>query len=509
MLSRLTKTVLSGSGSGSGLRFASSAANNLFNQANLTADPSKVLFIEDDRQQTYGEFVKRAGQYATALTEKYNIKKGDRVMARVSKSIDTAALYIGCLQIGALYIPVNPGYTESEAAHYIKDATPSLLVTCNEELDKAFRSQINVLNELKLASEASTLKPCTEVEHVDPLDAACVCYTSGTTGLPKGAILTHGMLNNNAHDIVRDWGFTENDRNLHALPFYHVHGLYYSLHCSLFSHSSIIWRPKFEVEDTIKHMKTATVMMGVPTFYSRLLNSPNFTKDVFKDIRVFLSGSAPLSLATIEDFQKHTGHVILERYGMTEAGVMTTNPLNGVRKAGTVGPAVSGVGLRIAKNGGIEVKTNAIFAGYWKNAKKTAEEFTEDGWFKTGDVGFVDEDGYLTIGGRSKDMVITGGLNVYPKELEDFIDTLPFVEESAVIASPHPDFGEAVVAVVVPNDKSVNHKEFEQKLIGIMKKKVANYKVPKRVILLDSLPRNHISKIQKKELRDTYKNLFQ
>ncbi|CAB3411351.1 unnamed protein product [Caenorhabditis bovis] len=500
MLSRLSLRIPS--------RHASSAANNILNQANITADPSKILFIEGDRKQTYGDFVKRAGQYATALTEKYNIKKGDRVMARVSKTTDTAALYIACLQIGAMYIPVNPAYTESEAAHYIKDATPSLLVTCNEELDTVFRDRIAVLNENKLASEAGQLNACTDIEHVEKSDSASVCYTSGTTGLPKGAILTHGSLTANARDIVRDWGFTENDVNLHALPFYHVHGLYYSLHCSLFSHSSIIWRRKFEVEDCIANMKEATVMMGVPTFFSRLLSSKNFTKEAFGNIRVFISGSAPLSVSTIEEFRQRTGQIILERYGMTEAGVMTTNPLHGVRKAGTVGPAVEGVGVRIAKNGGIEVKTNAIFAGYWKNPKKTAEEFTEDGWFKTGDVGHLDKDGYLTIGGRSKDMIITGGLNVYPKELEDFIDTLPFVKESAVIASPHPDFGEAVVAIVVPEDPNADPKEFEKKLIEIMKKKVANYKVPKRVILLESLPRNHITKVQKNVLRDTYKNLF-
>ncbi|CAL2033583.1 unnamed protein product [Caenorhabditis brenneri] len=504
MLSRLVSTIPARTG----LRSASSAANNIVSQAQIQTEPSKVLFIDGDRKTTYGEFVKRAGQYATALTEKYNIKKGDRVMARVSKTTDTAALYIACLQIGALYIPVNPGYTESEAAHYIKDATPSILVTCDEELDKVFRDRINVLNEKKLANEAGSLNACTTIEHVETSDPASVCYTSGTTGLPKGAILTHGSLSNNAHDIVRDWGFTDKDFNLHALPFYHVHGLYYSLHCSLFSHSTMIWRSKFEVEDCIKHMKNATVMMGVPTFFSRLLASKNFNKEAFGNVRVFISGSAPLSVATIEEFKERTGQVILERYGMTEAGVMTTNPLNGVRKAGTVGPAVKGVGCRIAKNGGIEVKTNAIFAGYWKNPKKTAEEFTEDGWFKTGDVGHLDEDGYLTIGGRSKDMIITGGLNVYPKELEDFIDTLPFVKESAVIASPHPDFGEAVVAVVVPAEKVKDEKEFEKKLIGVMKKKVANYKVPKRVIILDSLPRNHITKVQKNVLRDNYKKLF-
>ncbi|CAI5443175.1 unnamed protein product [Caenorhabditis angaria] len=492
-----------------GFRRFSSLANNLYSHLDLKAEPEKVLFIENARKMKYGEFVKRAGQYATALTENYSIKKGDRVMARVSKSIDTAALYIGCLQIGALYIPVNPGYTESEAAHYIKDATPSLLVTCNEELDKAFRNQISVINESKLSSDVSTLKPCTEIEHVELQDPASICYTSGTTGLPKGAILTHKMLINNTNNLVKQWNFTDNDRNLHALPFYHAHGLFISFLCSISSHSTIIWRPRFDVEDTIQHLKTSTVMMGVPTFYSRLLNSPNFNEEAFGNMRLFLSGSASLSSAIFEKFKEHTGHVILERYAMTEALVITTNPLNGIRKAGTVGLPVPGVDLRIATNSNvIEIRSPAIFGGYWKNPKKTAEEFTEDGWFKTGDVGFVDEDGYLTIGGRSKDMVITGGLNVYPKELEDFIDTLPFVEESAVIASPHPDFGEAVVAVVVPNDKSVNHKEFEQKLIGIMKKKVANYKVPKRVILLDSLPRNHISKIQKKELREAYKHLF-
>lgn len=321
------------------------------------------------------------------------------------------------------------------------------------------------------------IQACTMIEHVEKSNAATICFTSGTTGAPKGAVLSHGALTNNTNALVQEWGFTENDVNLHCLPIFHAHGLYFSLHCSLFSHSSVIWRPNFDAEDCSKHLKNATVFMGVPTFYSRLLATNNFNKESFEKIRLFISGSAPLSVPTLEEFEKRTGQVILERYGMTEAGVIASNPLKGKRKAGTVGQALKGVQCRVTENGEIEIKSDSIFSEYWKNPEKTKEEFTEDGWFKTGDVGSLDKDGYLTIGGRSKDMIISGGENIYPKEIEDAIDSIEFVKESAVIAAPHPDFGEAVVAVVVPKNMVEDEQKFEEDLIEMLRKKLAKYKV--------------------------------
>ncbi|CAD6193287.1 unnamed protein product [Caenorhabditis auriculariae] len=485
--------------------------NNITVRARLRSDPRQEMFYEDNgRVTTYGEFMKRAGQYAYVLAYKYKIEKGDRVMARVSKTVDTVALYIACLQIGAVYIPVNTAYTEKEAAHYIKDATPTLLVSCATDIDFKFKDRLIVVDENQLSDDTNSAKEMTDIENVRFTDPASICYTSGTTGLPKGAVLTHGGLSTNAEQIVKAWGFTNKDRNLHCLPFYHVHGMYMSLHSSLFSHSALIWRKKFEVEDAIEHMKNATVMMGVPTYFSRLLSSPHFEKPVFSNMRVFISGSAPLSVATIDAFEKKTGHVILERYGMTEAQVMSTNPLHGERIPGTVGPALADIKIRIGEGDGIEIQSQSLFAGYWNNPEKTKSEFTADGWFKTGDCGTIDEKGYLRIAGRSKDLIISGGLNVYPKEIEDAIDPLPNVKESAVIASPHPDFGEAVVAIVVLKErkKKFNEKDFEKNIREILKENLAHYKIPKRVIVVEELPRNWMTKVMKNVLRDQYKNLF-
>ncbi|CAI4228249.1 unnamed protein product [Auanema sp. JU1783] len=493
----------------SNLRGIASKAENLTIRAGLDLNPGKVAFVEDTRTYSYGDFMNRTGQYVNILNNKYGIGKGDRVLARTTKSIDSVALYIACLRLGAIYIPVNPAYTRNETAHYVKDSAPKLLVTCDEATDLIFREQIpNVIREQVLAKETRNKKPEMEVENVDSDDVACVCYTSGTTGLPKGAMLTHGSLSTNAEALVENWRFTHDDKLLHTLPFYHVHGMFISLNCSFFSHSTVVWRDKFNVDDALKWMPHCTVFMGVPTYYTRLLNHPMFTTSAHRAIRLFVSGSAPLSLPMWEQFRSTTGHTILERYGMTEAQVICSNlyDVDG-RKPGSVGKPLRGTKLRINSTGGIEIQSDALFAGYWKNPERTKKEFTDDGYFITGDVGEFDNQGFIKILGRSKDLVITGGLNVYPKEIEDVIDKLDEVAESAIIGVPHKEFGEAVVAVIVTKNP-VDREAFTTKAITHLREQLSGYKVPKKVVFLQSLPRNSMAKVQKNVLREQFKDSF-
>ncbi|KAK6029439.1 AMP-binding enzyme [Ostertagia ostertagi] len=359
-----------------------------------------------------------------------------------------------------------------------QDATPKLMVTCEGSKDSVFRDRIaNVLDENLLSKETREAKAMLDIEHVDSSDVACVCYTSGTTGLPKGAMLTHGSLSSNAEALVDAWRFTENDRLLHMLPFYHVHGMFISLNCSLFSHSTVIWRDRFSLDDCVKWLPSTTVMMGVPTYYSRLLSSPSFNGSLLQQLRLFVSGSAPLSTPVWEEFKSRTGHAILERYGMTEAQVICSHPYDD-RRPGSVGKPVGDTKLRINKAGGIEIQGSSLFAGYWKNPTKTAQEFTADKYFITGDLGAVDEDGFLHILGRGKDLIITGGFNVYAKEIEDRIDRLPDIGESAIIGVPHKDLGEVVVAVVkVNSSKPINEEEKEREIISSLKDVLVKYKV--------------------------------
>ncbi|KHJ97887.1 AMP-binding enzyme [Oesophagostomum dentatum] len=476
----------------------------------------QILFVHDDQIVSYGDFLARTGRYANLLNSKYYvnclyytfIQKGDRVLCRTSKTLDSVALYMACLQLGAIYIPVNPSYTRAETEHYVKDSTPKLMVTCDEEKDKLFRDHVNnVLHEDFLSKEATAAAVVLDIENVKSSDVAVVCYTSGTTGLPKGAMLTHGSLSSNAEALIHAWRFTENDKLLHMLPFYHVHGMFISLNCSLFSHSTVVWRERFSVEDCLKWLPSSTVMMGVPTYYSRLLSSPKFTHDVMPHVRLFVSGSAPLSNPVWEEFKSRTGHAILERYGMTEAQVICSNPYDD-RRPGCVGKPIGDTKLRINDEGGIEIQSSSLFAGYWKNPAKTAQDFTPDKYFITGDVGAVDEDGFLRILGREKDLVISGGFNVYPKEIEDCIDHLPGVKESAVIGVPHSDLGEVPAAVVcMDTEKPFDEEAMERKIIDALKEVLVKYKVPKRVVFLPQLPRNSMAKIQKNALRKQYKNL--
>ncbi|KAE9416022.1 hypothetical protein Angca_008565, partial [Angiostrongylus cantonensis] len=419
---------------------------------------------------------------------------GDRVLCRTTKNLDAVALYLACLQIGAIYVPVNPSYTLGETKHFVKDCTPKLMVTCTEEKDSALRELVtNIVNEKKLSVESKNATAELHFENVENDDVACICYTSGTTGVPKGVMLTHGSLSTNAEALVDTWRFTKDDRLLHMLPFYHVHGMFISLSCSLFSHSTVLWREHFSVENCLKWLPSTTVMMGVPTYYSRLISTPEFNRGLLSQLRLFVCGSAPLSTPLWVEFKSRAGHSILERYGMTEAQVICSNPYDD-RRPGSVGKPIADTKLRINREGVIEIKSSSLFAGYWNDPVKTLEEFTVDKYFITGDLGLVDEDGFLHILGRKKDLVITGGFNVYPKEVEDCIDHLPDVEESAVIGMssvaqvtedhfylsvlgvPHKDLGEVVVAVV-HSKSSASQEENEQAIIWALRKVLAEYKV--------------------------------
>ena len=354
-----------------------------------------------------------------------------------------------------------------------------------------------------------------KVADVDEDDIACILYTSGTTGKPKGAMITHGNLSSNALTLHKSWGFNNDDILLHALPIFHVHGLFVALNCVLLSGTPMIFLPVFNVDDIIKYLPRITVLMGVPTFYTRLLSHPELNDTTLKNMRLLISGSAPLLKEVSDDFYTKTGHRILERYGMTETVMITSNPLNADRIAGTVGQVLPNITLRITKEdgaildegatGNIHVSGPNVFKGYWRNPEKTQEEFTKDGFFKTGDVGFLDAKGYLTVVGRSKDLIISGGYNVYPKEIETIMNALDGIHESAVIGVPHPDFGEGVIAVVVMDN---NNKINESKFIELLKQQLAAYKVPKRFFETSELPLNVMGKVQKNSLRDMYSHVF-
>jgi len=462
----------------------------------------------------YGDLAAKSAQIAHALVAA-GCRPGDRVAAQVDKHWHVLALYLACLRAGFVYLPLNTGYQKAELAYFFGDAEPRVIV-CNEEhlgIIAAMEHAATVLTLPELVARADD-RPATfaTVERAAD-DLAAILYTSGTTGRSKGAMITHRNLATNGIALVDAWGFTRGDVILHALPVYHVHGLFVATHCALLSGSRMVWLPKFDAREVASHLPHATVMMGVPTFYTRLLTEPTFTRDRCATVRLFVSGSAPLLAETFEAFRERTGHAILERYGMTEAGMITSNPLDGARVGGTVGKALPGIEVRIVDDagrvapsgviGGVQVRGPNIFAGYWRMAEKTREEFTPDGFFKTGDMGEWVADGpgrsYLQLVGRAKDLIISGGLNVYPKEIEERIDQLEGVEESAVVGMPDPDFGEAVAAVIVGKP---GHCLTEAGVIGALRGEIAHFKVPKRVFFQDELPRNAMGKVQKAALRE-------
>ena len=464
----------------------------------------------------YDELDATSAQIANALVDA-GCNKGDRVAVHVDKCWQALALYLGCLRAGLVYLPLNTGYKKGELGYFFGDAEPRAIVCAPEAAASiaSIRPEATVLtldgDHGTLMERARGASPNFATVVSAPNELAAILYTSGTTGRAKGAMLTHRNLASNALTLVDYWSFTRGDVLLHALPIYHVHGLFVACHCALLSASRMLWLPKFDAQQVCELLPHATVMMGIPTFYHRLLSEPGFVAAQARSVRVFISGSAPLLPETVQQFQSRTGHAILERYGMSETGMTTSNPLDGERICGSVGLPLPGVAVRVVDGegrscpastvGGIEVKGPNVSPGYWRMPEKTREEFTADGFFRTGDMGEFLPNGYLKIVGRAKDLIITGGLNVYPREIEEKIDALPGVSESAVIGVADPDFGEAVTAVVVAKP---GHALSEASLIAALKTEIAGFKVPKRVHFVDALPRNAMGKVEKKILRQRY-----
>lgn len=487
-----------------------------------------AIVTPDGAEISYGELEAAAGRYANVL-RRLGCQPGDRVAVQVDKSVEAVFLYLGCAQAGCVYLPLNVAYTADEVAYFLGDAAPALFV-CRPESETALapvaeKAAVAHLMTLDaeghgtLAEAALAASPDREVQVASAEDLAAILYTSGTTGRSKGAMLTHGNLSSNALTLRDLWGFRKGDALLHALPIFHVHGLFVALNTSLANGSKIYFLPKFDADEILRLMPQATVMMGVPTFYVRLLQHPGFTREAAASMRLFISGSAPLLEETFRAFEERIGMRILERYGMTEVGMATSNPYDEApgreRRAGTVGFPLPGVEVRIADEDGkvlgpdeigvLEMKGPNVFKGYWQMPEKTREEFREDGFFISGDVAKIDPDGYVHIVGRAKDLVISGGFNVYPKEIELVIDEIPGVGESAVIGLAHPDFGEAVTAVCT---RSGTQAVDEASIVGVCKQKLANFKVPKRVFFVEALPRNTMGKVQKAELRKAYAETF-
>lgn len=497
----------------------------------VAADDPQRLLLETDRGRrlSYGDMSALTRRLAASLAS-LQVAPGDRVVAQVEKSPEAIALYLACLQLGTTFVPLNTAYTFAELEYFLGDAAPSLAVVRPGDRQQlqpiAGRCGVRHVETLDEHGGGSLLSIAPiDIEHGqlernvphDSASLAALLYTSGTTGRSKGAMLTRANLFSNALTLAQAWRFTANDVLLHALPIFHVHGLFVAINTVLASGSSMLFLSRFDADQAVRLLPRASVMMGVPTFYTRLLQHPGLNRDAVRNVRLFVSGSAPLLAETHREFQSRTGQAILERYGMSETLMNTSNPYDGERIAGSVGPALPGVEVRIADPesgtpliepdaiGMIEVRGPNVFSGYWRMPEKTAAEFRKDGFFVTGDLGKRDARGYIYIVGRGKDLIITGGYNVYPIEIELEIDALPGVHESAVIGVPHPDFGEGVTAVVVPKQNAT----FDEAAIrGALEQRLAKFKLPKRILLVDELPRNTMGKVQKSALRDRYRDLY-
>jgi len=499
---------------------------NLFSRLFDGLDDPGRLAIEtlEGKRISYGDLIARAGQTANVLASR-GVKPGDRVAAQSEKSVSGLVLYLAAVRAGAVYLPLNTAYTLNELDYFITDAEPSLVVcdASRAEGIGAIARKVDAKVETLGADGKGSLteaadKASSEFKTVARTndDLAAILYTSGTTGRSKGAMLSHDNLASNSLSLVDYWRFTNEDVLIHALPIYHTHGLFVASNVTLFARASMIFLPKFDPDVIIKLMARASVLMGVPTFYTRLLQSPALTKESTRHMRLFVSGSAPLLADTHREWAARTGHAVLERYGMTETNMNTSNPYDGERVAGAVGHPLPGVTVRVTDPetgkelprgtvGMIEVEGPNVFKGYWRMPEKTKTEFRDDGFFITGDLGKIDDKGYVHILGRGKDLVISGGFNVYPKEIESEIDAMPGVIESAVIGVPHADFGEGVTAVVVCNkDAGVSEASVLKALDG----RLAKFKMPKRVFVVDELPRNAMGKVQKNILRDMYSDIY-
>ncbi len=491
-------------------------------------DDLDVTAVETDAGHFYTwRDLDRGSAMLANLLQSLDLPAGSRIGVQVEKSVEAVMLYLATLRAGYVFLPLNVAYQSAEMTYFIGNAEPAVVVCSANNFCwvstlafKAGTRWVFTLNDDRTGSLLARAADAPD-QHVvaakKPDDVAVIIYTSGTTGRSKGAMLTHGNMLSNARVLKDYWGWRSarevGDVLIHALPIFHVHGLFVAIHGALINGSKMIWLARFDPKVVLAHLPRATVFMGVPTLYVRLLAEPGLTKEATQHMRLFISGSAPLLLDTFKAWQERTGHAILERYGMSETIMLTSNPYVGERRGGTVGFPLPGVSLRVVdarehavlsdEVGDIQVKGPNVFSGYWRMPEKTAEEFTADGFFRTGDVGKSDANGYVTIVGRSKDLFISGGYNVYPAELESFINDLPGVAESAVVGVPHPDFGEVGVAVVVPRP---GVKLDPALILGALKVSLANYKVPKACHVVTDLPRNSMGKVQKNVLRDQYRN---
>ncbi len=495
----------------------------------LTATAPERLWIEtaDGRRLTYGDLYALTARFAGVLAEA-GVSPGDRVASNVEKSPEALALYLAVVRAGGIYLPLNTAYTAAELAYFLGDAEPAVFVTDPARADEATAltaaaGRSCAVETLGADGRSGSLLQRAEgrpdafaTVSCGPDDLAAILYTSGTTGRSKGAMLSHRNLLSNARLLKEFWRFTADDVLLHALPIYHTHGLFVASNIVALAGGSMIFLPRFEAGAVLDALPRATAMMGVPTFYTRLVREPRFNRQTTAHLRLMISGSAPLLAQTHAEVEALTGHRVLERYGMTETNMNTSNPYEGARVAGTVGPPLPGVDLRITDPetgavlptgaiGMIEVRGENVFRGYWRQPDKTAAEFRADGFFITGDLGVVGDNGYVTIVGRGKDLIITGGFNVYPKEVEEEIDALPGVIESAVIGLPHPDFGEGVTAVVAVEPGADLS---EKGVLTALATRLAAFKRPKRVLLVESLPRNAMGKVQKAQLRHQHAGLY-
>ncbi|WEX73949.1 malonyl-CoA synthase [Sinorhizobium numidicum] len=500
-------------------------SNHLFDAIRAAA-PGDAPFIRASggRIWTYQDALDLSSRLASAM-DTLGIRPGDRVAVQVDKSAEALILYLACIRSGAVYLPLNTAYTLAELDYFVGDAEPRLFVVSSparEGVEKIAKAHGAIVETLDTDGTGSLLDLARD-EAADFVDAsrsaddlAAILYTSGTTGRSKGAMLTHGNLLSNATTLRDYWRVAAADRLIHALPIFHTHGLFVATNVTLLAGASMFLLPKFDPDEVLSLMRHATLLMGVPTFYVRLLQSPRLDRQAVANMRLFISGSAPLLAETHTEFKDRTGHAILERYGMTETNMNTSNPYAGPRIAGTVGFPLPGVTVRVTdpatgavlppdETGMIEVKGPNVFKGYWRMPEKTAAEFTSDGFFISGDLGKIDKDGYVHIVGRSKDLVISGGYNIYPKEVEGEIDQLDGVAESAVIGVPHPDFGEGVTAIVVRKPDAALD---EKAILRALQERLARYKQPKRIIFAEDLPRNTMGKVQKNVLRQKYADLY-
>jgi malonyl-CoA/methylmalonyl-CoA synthetase len=497
--------------------------DNLYTRFTAAADPDKpFLRFLDDPSIPYRQAFATAARFAHVLA-RHGVRPGDRVAVQTEKSAAGLILYLACLRAGAVFLPLNTGYTPAEIAYFVQDAEPRLFIAAEKSRGKlqAALPKLPILTLSDDGREGSLIQQA-QPQPADfpdaPLgmqDLASILYTSGTTGRSKGAMLSHGNLHSNAESLKQAWEFSHLDILLHALPIFHIHGLFVAGNVSLLSGATILLLPKFEPDAVFRALPQSSVMMGVPTFYTRLLKDPRLDRDSTRHMRLFISGSAPLLPETHREWLARTGHALLERYGMTETNMNTSNPYHGARIPGSVGLPLPGVEIRIADSEGkplpqgeigmIEVRGPNVFRGYWRMPEKTKAEFRSDGYFITGDLGTLGPDGYLRIVGRGKDLIITGGLNVYPREIESLLDDLPGVEESAVVGLPHDDFGEGVTAFLVLKSGA---KLTEAEVLDSLRDRLARFKQPKRVIVLDQLPRNTMGKVQKSALRQEYDALY-